>query len=730
MPTKRNFINIFSGTDENGRTEEYKITIPIIQRDYAQGRTDDHATRVRKRFLSALRDALTERPITLDFIYGNIDEDNNITLLDGQQRITTLFLLYLYAAKKAGCPPEEYSFLKRFSYETRYSSRSFCAKLVDYVPDFEAQPLSEDIENRPWFTLGWKNDPTIKSMLVMIDAIDDCFKDIPDLWEKLKSNAIAFYFLPIENMGLTDELYIKMNSRGKPLSEFENFKAELEGEIAKKDPKRASEISRKIDSVWTDLLWNYKDNSNTIDAPFLKIFRIVCQIIAYRNNESFVKNGAKFDSFDLLNKYYSADSDNFLERIDYLENYLDTWYEISQEQPLHDFFDRFLSTEHVEGKVKISGRNASNIDIFGDSITNDYTLPKFILLYAFFVYVNNRDKISEERFCRRLRAINNLIQNSEDEISDNEDRAGGNRMPAIFRQVETIILEERTDPLISASFNKNQLAEEMDKIAFTNNNPDRAEVLYALEDHDLLQGQIAVIGLENQDMFERFEKLFSCNYEVINRALLSQSDYSQTRKYGGIYQLGSSSDKSWRTLFHRSANNNFDETHDGLVNLLRMFEDFSDEELNELADRYLAECEQGHKYDWRYYMVKYDSFRSEKGYGLYYGKSYEMYVMVTEKRLSEKAYDPFLKTVSKNLPGSWLDYYNGETRLLRLPDSKRSFVFAEDAIHVMEHEDDNYYDDQYGYRYKEVDRVQIDQDDSGIDTEDRVQKLLGILSQA
>lgn len=74
-------------------------------------------------------------------------------------------------------------------------------------------------------------------MLVMLDAIDERFKDVPDIWEQLENKAITFYFLPIRDMGLTDELYIKMNSRGKPLTVFEHFKAELEREIRALDEK-------------------------------------------------------------------------------------------------------------------------------------------------------------------------------------------------------------------------------------------------------------------------------------------------------------------------------------------------------------------------------------------------------------------------------------------------------------------------------------------------------------
>lgn len=99
-------------------------------------------------------------------------------------------------------------------------------------------------------------------MFIMFDAIHAKFNDVKDLWNRLKQGAIKFYFLPVSDMELTDELYIKMNSRGKPLTRFERFKAELERELRKVNEKTAVEIARKIDTVWTDLLWQYCNSEN------------------------------------------------------------------------------------------------------------------------------------------------------------------------------------------------------------------------------------------------------------------------------------------------------------------------------------------------------------------------------------------------------------------------------------------------------------------------------------
>ena len=50
--------------------EKQDIEIPIIQRDYAQGRIDKKE--IRQNFLMAIKDSLENlKPIKLDFIYGS-----------------------------------------------------------------------------------------------------------------------------------------------------------------------------------------------------------------------------------------------------------------------------------------------------------------------------------------------------------------------------------------------------------------------------------------------------------------------------------------------------------------------------------------------------------------------------------------------------------------------------------------------------------------------------------
>lgn len=278
------FRNLFGiHTDNEGNPFEIQeIEIPIIQRDYAQGRTFSNVQRIRNRFLEAIYDALTNhKRMTLDFVYGEI-ENKKFIPLDGQQRLTTLFLLHWYAAKKEHIKEEEYAFLYKFTYYTRPSSRDFCRALIQYTPVFDNK-LSEVIKDQPSFQYQWLNDPSITGMLVMIDAIQEKFDKVADLWDSLVVHpCLSFYFLPISQMGLTDELYVKMNSRGKPLTQFEHFKAEFEALIKDYDENLSKEINHKFDIKWTDMLFPYRGENQIIDDEFMRYFFYISDMLFYQ----------------------------------------------------------------------------------------------------------------------------------------------------------------------------------------------------------------------------------------------------------------------------------------------------------------------------------------------------------------------------------------------------------------------------------------------------------------
>lgn len=314
------------------------IEIPIIQRDYAQGRIGKEY--LRASFLKELKEALDDRekPLKLDFVYGS-QENNHLQPLDGQQRLTTLWLLHWYIALKAGKLEEASEILKKFSYETRISSREFCENLcrIDNFEKFVEGSVVDFITQQTWFYSFWKQDPTIQAMLRMlagegetlVDNIEKLFEketkeDFNYYWLLLtEGTPIAFYYQPLENFGLSDDLYIKMNARGKQLTPFENFKADLIGYIEQQaknneEWKKLLDVYNGIpillDTEWLDVFWKNKSENHQVDEIYYAFLnRFFWNYYVGYSKET----GSRIEQTDI---YKYLNKDNYT-TYDSLENY-------------------------------------------------------------------------------------------------------------------------------------------------------------------------------------------------------------------------------------------------------------------------------------------------------------------------------------------------------------------------------------------------------------------------
>jgi len=559
----------------------------------------------------------------------------------------------------------------------------------------------------------------------MLDAIANRFKDVPDIWNRLENRAITFYFLPIKDMGLTDELYIKMNSRGKPLTLFEHFKAELEREIRILDEKNGTKVAERIiasiDKAWTDLLWNYRNGNsgntddNIIDDEFLRYFKFICDIICYRGGKS--PQSYSSDVFSLLHRYFSAQDEHTPANIETLEAFFNCWCNINGYNNPTSFLASFMSHQHEPGKIIVGSKD--KIDIFEDCIHSysdksggqrHFPLNRVVLLYAISLYLQHQNDIAYSDFVRRIRIANNLIQNSEDEVSDRLDR---NRIPAILQAVDAIILTGTIDTTIENNFNVNQIKEELEKIAFLTEHPESADILFALEDQDILNGQVSVVGLENLSLSDRFASLFTCDWDKIDCAMMTIGNYSQQERNEWRYQFASKRLKSaWLNLFHMSANKGFAHTKSVLVQLLNTNPVFNNSILDGIVSEYIAKCEEKAVYPWNYYYVKYSAFRPGS-YGKMSNndvttKPYMFSVMQTKTQWSANTYMPYLKTVD-GIGGAVLDRDSLGQKLIR----GDTYICCKNNAYVVHKKEDD----------SIVETIEICQNPDGFDIEDRIEVL-------
>lgn len=242
-----NFIESF-----NNKT----ILIPLLQRDYVQGSKESAV-------ISPFLDALLEKECDLNYIYG-YEEDGCFVPIDGQQRLTTLYLLhlYLYASKKQA---KEYKVHMKFA--SREYANDFCERIVEHLEELLSKSssyksLDEAIKDQNWFIMSWSKNATVCNMLGTLKLVHHKVKNNVDtIWKRLvKSDtpSITFAFMQMdESSGLDDDIYIKMNGRGRKLSAFENLKSWMDKKISTRP--YAEEWRIEMDNAWTDMFWQNRN---------------------------------------------------------------------------------------------------------------------------------------------------------------------------------------------------------------------------------------------------------------------------------------------------------------------------------------------------------------------------------------------------------------------------------------------------------------------------------------
>ena len=561
-----------------------KIVIPIIQRDYAQGREGREF--LRERFLGQLFDALKDNatPLVLDFVYGSVEGDTFYPL-DGQQRLTTLWLLHWYLALCAETLSEDKKVLEKFSYETRISSRTFCQKLCGITQSYQPQKhgIAAFVRNQTWFYSAYEQDPTIQSMLRMLNGTDisDSNKmDITDgieeyciqaelteekaqkLLDQLKGeNApIGFYLLNMEdkNMPLADDLYIKMNARGKVLTDFENFKVDLlkyklssrEYLIPANDMGDES-FSRLLDTRWTDLFWHYRSAECHIDEIYMSFFnRFFLNWYIANTKESADKvissNLYKVLSAAEIGKgsHYRYQSISIYEPalkaecIKALGKCLNRMCDLKDNnQKLHALFMPYWEQPSEKEENDKANKIFSFIPRYAaDDDTNTpvpITLKQQVVFHAVCVYLTNCERVETENLKDWMHFVWNMVENS---YLDSEQSVGAIRFfDTGLNMLQKIENNEAPDQacdniidylagidveqMKNDVFGRRQLLEEIAKAKQIKQNPDWEHNIHKAEKAAFFKGAIAFLfnNEKGETDWAKFNKKWETAQELFDK---------------------------------------------------------------------------------------------------------------------------------------------------------------------------------------------------------------------
>ncbi|MDY5051207.1 MAG: DUF262 domain-containing protein, partial [Candidatus Mucispirillum faecigallinarum] len=406
--------NLFNQPEEK-KDRITKIVIPAIQRDYVQG-LQEYSAKF-DIFLNILFNGLIgEKKISLDFIYGNIHENGVFEPIDGQQRITTLALLYYYIVnirqKKHGN-----NIFKHISYETRESATKFCKLLrEDEFTNYLSENLNKNIistiiKNYYKYYDIYDYDLTIESMINSLDKIENKYNEYIksnqnfDAINDINFDNISFHIFPMESFNLSDDLYIKMNGRGKQLSSFDNFKADYFKWLEENEKNIAEDIidiKNKFNNEYIDIFWDFTfaNNDNKLPDPEKLFFRFINRFIVgkyllltkeekdeFKNNKEknefeeifFDKNGikserdeVKYQQMDIYAKIFKKNN-NHKKLINILNNLLEL--KKCKKEKFKEFLLEIFTSSWKE-----------KIDIFTNDVKNALTMQKVLIFNTIISY--------------------------------------------------------------------------------------------------------------------------------------------------------------------------------------------------------------------------------------------------------------------------------------------------------------------------------------------------------
>ena len=631
--------------------DKYSVVIPQLQRDYAQGR--DEAKELRERFLSQILRVLRreEERLNLDFVYGydKALSPNHHPIfypLDGQQRLTTLWLLHWYLLPSESLA-EEREWLLRFSYHTRSSSTRFCQLLVEHAVVDDSRLDVAAIKDQPWYRQSYNADATIAAMLGTLRTIEKLVasEERAALWERLcHQRALTFDVIDIkgEEFRLTDELYIKMNARGKQLTSFECYKADLIQALRKLDSlgkpwsykkgqlSYADYFAFKVDNEWLDLFYNGEIDG--LDERMYGFIQNIAKLCFFLDPENAKKNVDAFTYSDSIDVFLKPDNARRLISI------LDLFERIQAKQPLRDFFATLTpSIRFLEEGGKDA--SASVKDLFRESCDKNASV-NLVLLLAMSYYMETYKLVeATEELQDYLRVVRNLLW-EERQLDEMHYRSNVriNSLLTYWGWIEPLASRKQVLDTVKSSgevFLKKKKENENEKetksklhqrVDFILRYPELKPLIGELEDHPLLAGQLGIFDLDQdanefKRQAEAFKQIFDPAFcargdadQLIIRALVA-SGYPgvQGKKVWGGYRdtwfFGGNG--HWSTVLSIKEYE-YRKQRIAIRQLLSQFAGGmgdTKERLRRIIDAYL-EGEDAKQRGWRYYFVKYPEFYS------------------------------------------------------------------------------------------------------------------------
>lgn len=304
-----------------------KIIIPDLQRDYCWGNTIDNKQNLVALFISSLIDLFISNPsepFTLGLIYGYELDDKGLKghthLCDGQQRITTLFLLIGMLNRKTDGKFQhrlisDYELNEDgqepyLQYAIRESTLYFLSDLVcEFFLKNDIKAIDE-IEKEDWFFDDYKLDASITSMLKALKQIDEKLTEVEDLatFGKFICEKLQLLYYDMGNRAQGEETFVIINKTGEPLTPTENLKPKYISLLESDQEQASIQWEEWENFFWINRTGGGKMKNDTADKGFLEFLRWITLLNSEKEVFDEIREGSSFDisylKVEVIHEYF------------------------------------------------------------------------------------------------------------------------------------------------------------------------------------------------------------------------------------------------------------------------------------------------------------------------------------------------------------------------------------------------------------------------------------------
>lgn len=222
------------------------IIIPGIQRDYVLGSSGENL----KNLLELMAEAShANKSFHFSCVMGHVDEGKNLSIYDGQQRITTLIYLSAYLCQKQQEIRKDYTYLHKFRFIHRTEANNYLHRLLT-----ETKP-SLSIEDFTTYSI----DQLIKEFTKMqrLSRLR-CHARLQDfITLDFLLNKVYIDCVLIDEVGDVEQFFIDLND-GLDLKDYEIYKAELYHKAKKLLGDNFNKFALAMENEWLQLFKNLK----------------------------------------------------------------------------------------------------------------------------------------------------------------------------------------------------------------------------------------------------------------------------------------------------------------------------------------------------------------------------------------------------------------------------------------------------------------------------------------